>query len=166
MYVCLFFACQFVFCVLCVGCFQSSLFSWRRYVKPLYQHIIHADYDTLCFLGIPLAVPSPLPLFEAQAYFAASHLRKAFTSRKQRQEWVQQACANAARSQDWACEKDHGQTFFGGALFRHVSGCFAATLSDRWFVFMFLSRLVGGNFCWHNMPFCQNTNGPHLCKTV
>ncbi|CAK9027317.1 Flavin-containing monooxygenase FMO GS-OX-like 9 (Flavin-monooxygenase glucosinolate S-oxygenase-like 9) [Durusdinium trenchii] len=62
----------------------------RRYVKPLYQHIIHADYDTLCFLGIPLAVPSPLPLFEAQAYFAASHLREAFTSRKQRQEWVQQ----------------------------------------------------------------------------
>eukprot|EP00435_Cladocopium_sp_Y103_P009160 s2825_g2.t1 len=37
----------------------------RRYVAPLYQHVIHAKHDSLCFMGVPLAVPCPLPLFEA-----------------------------------------------------------------------------------------------------
>ena len=72
----------------------------RRYVAPLYQHVIHAEYDSICFMGIPLAVPTPLPLFEAQAYFAAAHLQRPWTTSAERHEWVSKALASAPRSQD------------------------------------------------------------------
>ena len=44
----------------------------RRFVAPLYQHIVHAKIPSLCFIGIPLAVPCPLPLFEARRSFVSS----------------------------------------------------------------------------------------------
>jgi len=60
----------------------------RRYVAPLYMHTVHAQRPSLCFIGIPLAVPCPIPLFEAQARFVAAHLREAHTSTEEREEWV------------------------------------------------------------------------------
>lgn len=65
----------------------------RRYVAPLYQHIVHARFPSLFFLGIPLAVPCPIPFFEAQARFMAAYLSGAVspdaaTTRSQREAWV------------------------------------------------------------------------------
>eukprot|EP00929_Paragymnodinium_shiwhaense_P052242 TRINITY_DN26174_c0_g3_i1.p1 TRINITY_DN26174_c0_g3~~TRINITY_DN26174_c0_g3_i1.p1 ORF type:complete len:478 (-),score=74.48 TRINITY_DN26174_c0_g3_i1:87-1343(-) len=46
----------------------------KRSVLPLYQHIVDANCPSLCFVGIPLAISCPIPLFEAQARFIATHL--------------------------------------------------------------------------------------------
>lgn len=60
----------------------------RRYIAPLYQHIVHARRPSLCFIGIPLAVPCPVPLFEAQARFVAAHLRCSMATVSEREVWV------------------------------------------------------------------------------
>merc|ERR1712107_892946 len=74
----------------------------RRYVAPLYQHIIHAKQPNLCFLGLPLAVPCPVALFEAQARLAAAHLCQGLTTESDRQAWVRRRFdAVAHRSQDF-----------------------------------------------------------------
>ena len=72
----------------------------KRYVAPLYQHIIHARRPSLSFLGIPLAVPCPLPLFEAQAYFVSSHLSASWTDESERQKWVDSCFEAVASSQN------------------------------------------------------------------
>lgn len=72
----------------------------RRYVAPLYQHVLHAHHPSLSFVGIPLAVPCPLALFEAQSYFLASHLRNEWTSAAERQAWVDERLSTLARTQD------------------------------------------------------------------
>mmetsp|Transcript_54039 Transcript_54039/g.126843 ORF Transcript_54039/g.126843 Transcript_54039/m.126843 type:complete len:509 (-) Transcript_54039:195-1721(-) len=71
--------------------------SENRYVAPLYQHVIHARRPSLSFVGIPLAVPCPVPLFEAQSYFAASHLSASWTTERERLQWVD-ACLEAVES--------------------------------------------------------------------
>ena len=72
----------------------------RRYVAPLYQHIIHARRPSLSFIGIPLAVPCPLPLFEAQAYFSAAHLSAPWTDLPERLGWVDAAFEAVQNSQN------------------------------------------------------------------
>lgn len=59
-----------------------------RYVAPLYMHAVHARRPSLCFVGIPLAVPCPIPLFEAQARFVASHLRSSSSTVADLEAWV------------------------------------------------------------------------------
>jgi len=59
-----------------------------RCVAPLYLHVVHARRPSLCFVGIPLAVPCPIPLFEAQARFVASHLRCGSSSVAEREDWM------------------------------------------------------------------------------
>eukprot|EP00927_Polykrikos_kofoidii_P068074 TRINITY_DN63467_c0_g1_i1.p1 TRINITY_DN63467_c0_g1~~TRINITY_DN63467_c0_g1_i1.p1 ORF type:complete len:494 (-),score=52.89 TRINITY_DN63467_c0_g1_i1:181-1593(-) len=80
----------------------------RRYVSPLYMHTVHAQRPSLCFAGIPLAIPCPVPIFEAQARFIASHLlcgchqpTAVKSSRKQREAWVASRFVEVgARTQD------------------------------------------------------------------
>lgn len=74
----------------------------RRYVAPLYQHVIHCHWPTLCFIGIPMSVPTPIPLFEAQARFVAAHLSGSVAStREERETWVaKRRKAVGARTQD------------------------------------------------------------------
>lgn len=38
----------------------------RSFVEPLWMQAVHARRPTLCFIGMPLAVPCPVPFFEAQ----------------------------------------------------------------------------------------------------
>merc|ERR1712194_843050 len=72
-----------------------------RSVAPLYEHIIHAQRPSLCFMGVPLAVPCPVPFFEAQARFLAAHLCRNFTSREEREAWVsERLTAVGERPQD------------------------------------------------------------------
>mmetsp|Transcript_75196 Transcript_75196/g.201933 ORF Transcript_75196/g.201933 Transcript_75196/m.201933 type:complete len:288 (+) Transcript_75196:165-1028(+) len=59
-----------------------------RYVAPLFMHVLHARRPSLGFIGVPLSVPVPIPLFEAQARFVAAHLRNQSTSTEQRGAWV------------------------------------------------------------------------------
>ena len=42
-------------------------FKGLRHTTPLYQHLLHARRPSLGFIGIPLAVPCPIPFFETQA---------------------------------------------------------------------------------------------------
>ena len=51
---------------------DSQISAGGRFVDPLFLHTISAAKPTLAFVGIPLAVPVPIPLFEAQAKFVAS----------------------------------------------------------------------------------------------
>eukprot|EP00746_Dinoflagellata_sp_MGD_P016225 gnl/MRDRNA2_/MRDRNA2_136504_c0_seq1.p1 gnl/MRDRNA2_/MRDRNA2_136504_c0~~gnl/MRDRNA2_/MRDRNA2_136504_c0_seq1.p1 ORF type:complete len:480 (+),score=61.95 gnl/MRDRNA2_/MRDRNA2_136504_c0_seq1:52-1491(+) len=44
----------------------------QRYVSPLYMHVVHSKRPSLCFMGVPLHVPAPIPLFEAEARFIAA----------------------------------------------------------------------------------------------
>ena len=50
----------------------SYLGSVDRWVSSLFLHCICTEAPTLAFVGIPLAVPVPIPLFEAQANFVAA----------------------------------------------------------------------------------------------
>jgi len=74
----------------------------RRYVAPLYQHVIHAKQPNLCFLGLPLAVPCPVALFEAQARLVSAHLSQGWSTEAQRHEWVTKRFESVAhRPQDF-----------------------------------------------------------------
>jgi len=68
-------------------------FKGLRHVTPLHQHMLHASRPTLGFVGIPLAVPCPVPFFECQAAYMAEHLARpagrAMTSEPQRTAWLQ-----------------------------------------------------------------------------
>ena len=59
----------------------------------MHQHLLHASRPTLGFVGIPLAVPCPVPFFECQAAYIAEHLARpagrAMTSEPQRTAWLQ-----------------------------------------------------------------------------
>ena len=46
-------------------------FKGKRLVTPLYQHLMHVEMPSLGFIGIPLAVPCPIPFFECQAAYLA-----------------------------------------------------------------------------------------------
>lgn len=74
----------------------------RRYIAPLYQHLIHCRWPTLCFIGIPMSVPTPIPLFEAQGRFVAAHLSGSIIStQEEREAWVaKRREAVGARTQD------------------------------------------------------------------
>lgn len=74
----------------------------RRFVEPLWMHAVHARHPTLCFIGVPLAVPCPVPLFEAQSRFVAAHLRQELAPLEEREAWVaSRREAVGARTQDW-----------------------------------------------------------------
>ena len=82
-------------------------FRQQRWVSPLYQHIMHARRPTLGFIGIPLAVPCPIPFFECQAALLAEQWARpsdgpeALTSESERVEWVEQRrAAVGERTQD------------------------------------------------------------------
>lgn len=59
-----------------------------RYVAPLFMHVLHARRPSLGFIGVPLSVPVPIPLFEAQARLVAAHLRSPGTTAEEREAWV------------------------------------------------------------------------------
>eukprot|EP01065_Artemidia_motanka_P040302 TRINITY_DN5017_c0_g2_i2.p1 TRINITY_DN5017_c0_g2~~TRINITY_DN5017_c0_g2_i2.p1 ORF type:complete len:442 (+),score=90.97 TRINITY_DN5017_c0_g2_i2:64-1389(+) len=65
-----------------------------RWVRPLHLHMFHTARPSLSFVGIPLAVPAPIPLFEAQARLLASFLsgdvscRETHLSQADRRQWV------------------------------------------------------------------------------
>lgn len=61
----------------------------RRYVAPLHQHIVHARRPSLSFVGVPLSVPCPMPLFEAQAHFLSARLRRPVEDTAARLAWVE-----------------------------------------------------------------------------
>lgn len=74
----------------------------KRYVEPLWMHAIHARHPTLSFVGIPLAVPCPIPLFEAQSRFIAAHLRRELAGQEEMEAWVAaRRKAVGERTQDW-----------------------------------------------------------------
>lgn len=65
----------------------------RRYVAPVHMHVVHARRPSLCFLGLPLSVPVPMPLFEAQSLFIATHFSQQLlgngeAGRAEREAWV------------------------------------------------------------------------------
>merc|ERR1711972_966356 len=47
----------------------------HRSVLPLYMHVVHARRPSLAFMGVPLHVPAPIPLFEAEARLVAARWR-------------------------------------------------------------------------------------------
>ena len=67
-------------------------FRGKRWVTPLYEHLQHARRPTLGFIGIPRAVPCPIPFFECQAaYLAEAWSRppgEELTSEAERDAWV------------------------------------------------------------------------------
>jgi len=72
-----------------------------RFVEPLYMHIVHNRRPSLCFVGIPLAVPTPVHLFEAQARFVAAHLCAPFSTLAEREGWLEaRRAAVGERTQD------------------------------------------------------------------
>jgi len=72
-----------------------------RYVAPLYMHVLHARRPSLGFVGVPLAVPCPIPLFEAQARFLAARFRHNESTVAEREAWVAERRAVVGdRSQD------------------------------------------------------------------
>eukprot|EP00658_Telonema_sp_P-2_P059685 TRINITY_DN48832_c0_g1_i2.p1 TRINITY_DN48832_c0_g1~~TRINITY_DN48832_c0_g1_i2.p1 ORF type:complete len:339 (+),score=72.19 TRINITY_DN48832_c0_g1_i2:74-1018(+) len=75
---------------------------WGRFVTPLYQHIVHATKPTLAFIGIPLMVPCPIPLFEVQSRFLAMEWGlPARRTTHERESWVlSRERAVEPRSQD------------------------------------------------------------------
>lgn len=85
----------------------------RRYVAPLYQHILHTQHPSLCFIGIPLAVPCPIALFEAQAMLAVKHLQEPWTTDADREAWLSERFRKVGeRSQDLH--------FLGGAAWQYM----------------------------------------------
>jgi len=88
----------------------------ERYVSPLYLHVLHARLPSLCFIGVPLAVPCPIPLFEAQARFAAAFLRgdaTAAATKATREAWV------AARRESVG-ERLQDMHFLGGSSWDYM----------------------------------------------
>eukprot|EP00929_Paragymnodinium_shiwhaense_P004182 TRINITY_DN104935_c0_g1_i1.p1 TRINITY_DN104935_c0_g1~~TRINITY_DN104935_c0_g1_i1.p1 ORF type:complete len:484 (-),score=46.01 TRINITY_DN104935_c0_g1_i1:123-1523(-) len=61
-----------------------------RCVLPLYLNVVHARRPSLFFIGIPLQVPAPVSLFEAEARFMISYLSSSRLDEQLReaQEWV------------------------------------------------------------------------------
>ena len=80
----------------------GMVFKGKRYVTPLYQHMLHVSRPSLGFVGVPLAVPCPIPYFECQAYFMAEHLARGggggsgdgsgdeLTTEEERARWLEQ----------------------------------------------------------------------------
>ena len=85
-------------------------FKGKRLVTPLYQHLMHVERPSLGFIGIPLAVPCPIPFFECQAaYLAEAWARpddddaQQLVSLGERQGWVSKrlsAVSSIGREQD------------------------------------------------------------------
>ena len=76
-------------------------FEGRRSCRPLFLHLQHAERPTLGFVGIQLAVPCPIPTFEAQSRYlgeAWANPEGALTSREERQRWVAQRLATVEAS--------------------------------------------------------------------
>lgn len=72
----------------------------RRFMKPLYMHISHVRRPSLCLMGIPLAVPCPIPLFEAQARFVAARLcRQEPTGLAEEASWVASRASDVGERQ-------------------------------------------------------------------
>merc|ERR1719498_1779859 len=68
-------------------------FRGERYVKPLFQHVLHATRPTLGFVGISLNVPCPIPFFECQAAYVAEAWARGpsdeLAPKEEREAWVQ-----------------------------------------------------------------------------
>lgn len=76
--------------------------SHGRYVAPLFLHIMHVRWPSLCFVGLPFGVPCPMALFEAQAQFLASQLCRLSSTIEQRANWVAERFRTVAqRPQDF-----------------------------------------------------------------
>jgi thioredoxin reductase len=76
-------------------------FEGRRSCRPLYLHLQHAERPTLGFVGIQLAVPCPIPTFEAQSRYlgeAWATREGALTPLGERQSWVAQRLATVEAS--------------------------------------------------------------------
>jgi hypothetical protein len=99
----------------------------------LHQHLLHASRPTLGFVGIPLAVPCPVPFFECQAAYIAEHLARpagrAMTSEPQRTAWLQGQMEavgfDAGRPQDL-----HLTGAGGGSPWRYMRELLAAVHAD------------------------------------
>ena len=80
-------------------------FRGKRFVTPLYQHLMHTKLPSLGFIGVPLAVPCPIPYFECQAaYLAEAWARPAsdaLTTESERERWLDERIeAVGERTQD------------------------------------------------------------------
>lgn len=76
-------------------------FEKRRSCRPLFLHLQHAERPTLGFVGIQLAVPCPIPTFEAQARYlgeAWATDEGALTPLDDRRSWVAQRLATVEAS--------------------------------------------------------------------
>ena len=76
-------------------------FEGRRSCRPLFLHLQHAERPTLGFVGIQLAVPCPIPTFEAQARYLGEAWATddgALTSLEERHSWVAQRLATVEAS--------------------------------------------------------------------
>ncbi len=77
-----------------------------RAVHPIYQHLFHATFPSLTFLGLLHSVV-PFPLFELQAKWVVRHLlgQTALPSRAQRYAWLEEEerrqRAEGRLSRDW-----------------------------------------------------------------
>ena len=95
--------------------------------------MLHASRPTLSFVGIPLAVPCPVPFFECQAAYIAEHLARpagrAMTSEPQRTAWLQGQMEavgfDAGRPQDL-----HLTGAGGGSPWRYMRELLAAVHAD------------------------------------
>ena len=111
---------------------QSRRFLQRSTLR-LHQHMLHASRPTLSFVGIPLAVPCPVPFFECQAAYIAEHLARpagrAMTSEPQRTAWLQGQMEavgfDAGRPQDL-----HLTGAGGGSPWRYMRELLAAVHAD------------------------------------
>ena len=109
-------------------------FRGERYVTPLYEHLQHARLPTLGFIGVPLAVPCPIPFFECQAaYLAEAWARPEgalLASEEARAEWVEQRLADvgfhSGRSQD-----THLTGAAGGCAWRYMRELLHAVQAGR-----------------------------------
>jgi len=77
----------------------------RRYIEPLWMHVVHSRRPSLSFLGVPLHVPCPIPFIEAESRLVASFLRRSTApgpaELAEMQAWVSARRETvAARSQD------------------------------------------------------------------
>jgi len=106
-------------------------FRGRRFVTPLYQHLLHATRPTLGFVGIPLAVPCPIPFFECQAAYLAEHFARPddepLASAEERTAWVEQRqAAVEGRPQD-----THLTGAAGGSAWRYMAELLGAVHASR-----------------------------------
>lgn len=108
-------------------------FRGERYVTPLYEHLQHARLPTLGFIGVPLAVPCPIPFFECQAAYLAeawSRPEGALLAEEARAAWVDQRLEDVGfhtgRSQD-----THLTGAAGGCAWRYMRALLQAVQADR-----------------------------------